>query len=66
MNEPASPKFSAPVNRILRRAVLEAESVNAAEVTVNHLMIGLLQEASIQELMKKDLTVELLRGQIPA
>lgn len=67
MNEPTGKQFSAVVNRLLRRAIIESESVNANEVTVQHLLVAMLQEASIQALLaQQNLSVDDLRKQYPA
>ena len=45
---------SAAVNRILKRAELEAEAADAKEVCVNHLVIAISQEPAAQQYQERE------------
>lgn len=58
-------KLSAAVERILKRAAIEAEASQSDTVGVTHLMIGILQEGKnvgAQLLSEKEVTVDQLRA----
>ena len=57
-------KLSPTVDRILKRAAIEAEASGKASIEVTHLLVGVIQEGKnvgSQLFAEKEITVEALR-----